>query len=120
MDVTPDGTVGIREVYLSVPDDLDGSAADLRGFLLSAGPHMPWQLGPQAPSAGQGLAESIGLVLDSAAAGVALWDRCRLWLKQRRQHETRVMVTATIELDGQLYKMIVSLDPVEAGDERPA
>jgi hypothetical protein len=30
------------------------------------------------------------------------------------------MVTATIELDGQLYKMIVSLDPVEVGDERPA
>jgi hypothetical protein len=30
------------------------------------------------------------------------------------------MVAATIELDGRLYKMIVSLDPVEAGDERPA
>jgi hypothetical protein len=30
------------------------------------------------------------------------------------------MVTATVELDGKLYKMMVSLDPVEAGDEWPA
>jgi hypothetical protein len=53
VNVTPDGTVNIHDVYLSVPDDLDGSAADLRGFLLSAGPHVPWQLQAQAPSAGQ-------------------------------------------------------------------
>jgi hypothetical protein len=112
--------VTVSTVTLSLPGDDDGSAADLRGWLKSTGPDAPWRLLPQPPSEGQGPAETVGLVLDSTAATVALYDRFRLWLSRRRSRTTRVRLTAEVELAGQAYTLTVTLDPRESEDGRTA
>jgi hypothetical protein len=118
--VTVNDAVTVNTVTLLLTDDNDGSGADLRGWLKSAGPDAPWQLTPQPPSEGQGPAETVGLVLGSSAATVALYDRFRLWLSRRRTRTTRVRLTAEVEFDGKGYILTVTLDPRESEDGRTA
>lgn len=115
MGVPQDSEVQVGEVSLSIPDDIDGSGAALRGWLMSAGPEAPWRLLPAGSSDGQGPAETIGLVLDSAAATVALYDRVRLWLSRRKPREPKVSLTTVVKLGENAYKLTISLDPLEGG-----
>jgi hypothetical protein len=110
----------VSTITFSFQDDTDGSAIDLRGWLRSGGQDAPWTLLPQPPSDGQGPAETVGLVLNSAAATAALYDRFRLWLTRRRSRPARVRLTADVELDGKAYTLSVTLDPRESGNGRTA
>ena len=118
MEFPQQSGVRIERVTVSVPDDLSGATLDLRGWLMSAGPDAPWCLAPPEPSGGQGPVETIGVILDSAAAAVALCDRLREWLRRRRSRDTGLKVVAFTELDGKKYKITVSLDPAEDSDDR--
>jgi hypothetical protein len=120
VEVPQQQAVAVSTITLSLQDDTDGSAADLRGWLRSAGTDAPWILLPQPPSEGQGPAETVGLVLSSAAAASALCDRFRLWLTRRRSRPARVRLTADVELDGKAYTLTVTLDPRESGNGRTA
>jgi hypothetical protein len=120
VEVPQQQAVAVNTITVSLPDDTDGSGADLRGWLTSAGPDAPWRLLPQPPSEGQGPAETVGLVLDSAAASVALYDRFRLWLTRRRSRPARVRLTADVEIDGKAYTLTVTLDPRESENGRTA
>lgn len=106
----------IGEVTIALPDDITGACVDLQGWLTAAGSDVPWRLLPQPPSDGQGVAETIGLVLDSAASAVALYDRIREWLAQRKPHDTQLRVSADLELDGKKYQLTVTLEPGEDGN----
>ena len=103
MEFPQEAAAEIRAILLSVPGDLDGSGAELRGWLMSAGPEAPWRVLPQAPSEGQGVAGQIALVLPSAAAAVALYDRVRLWLSRRRPRPRPLQMTGIVEIEGRPY-----------------
>lgn len=118
MEFPQEAAAEIREILLSVPGDVDGSGADLRGWLLSAGREAPWRVLPQAPADGQGVAEQIALVLPSAAAAVALYDRVRLWLSRRAPRPKPLRMTGIVEIEGRRYALTVSLEPLEAGNGR--
>jgi hypothetical protein len=108
--------VKVKEVTLSVHDDFDGSSAALRGWLASAGPDAGWELLSPGPSAGQGIADQIGLVLDSSVALLALYDRVRSWISQHREDAKPVTAVTVLEIDGKMYEMVVTLNPLN--DER--
>ena len=110
----------IREVTITLPYDVTGASVDLQGWLTTAGPDVPWHLLPQPSSDGQGVAETIGLLLDSSAAAVALYDRVREWLAQRKPRDTHVRVSADVELNGKKYQLTVILEPEEDGNGRAA
>jgi hypothetical protein len=112
--------VEVNEVALSIPDDLDGSSAALRGWLMSAGPDVPWRVLPPAPSEGQGIAEQIALSLESSAALVAVYDRVRLWISRRGKHAKPVTAVTVVEIDGTKYELIVTLNPLENDHGRTA
>lgn len=110
----------VKEVTLSVLDDFDGSSAALRGWLMSAGPDAPWQVRPSAPSEGQGIAEQIELSLESSVALLVLYDRVRLWISRRGKQAKPVTAVTVVEIDGTMYELIVTLNPLENGNGRPA
>jgi hypothetical protein len=100
----------VREVALTVGHDEDGGAAALRGWLSSAGPAAPWQLREPGPAAGMaGVAETIGLYLDSTVAALTLYDRVRQWMAM---HRRRPAVTAVLILEeaGSRCTVTVTLD----------
>jgi hypothetical protein len=105
--------VEVKEVTLSVHDDFDGSSAALRGWLASAGPDAGWELLSPGPSTGQGIADQIGLVLDSSVALLELYDRVRSWISQRKQDDAKPVTAVTVvEIKGKLYEMVVTLNPL--------
>jgi hypothetical protein len=108
------GAVGIVEVRLSIPGDIDGSARSLRGWLEAAPLDSPWYLLPEAPSPGQGLLETVGVSLDSAAAIVALYDRVRLWMQRRQPEVKPVTAVGVVEIGDVKYELVVTLEPREA------
>ena len=110
----------IGEITIALPDDISGASVDLREWLASAGPDAQWRLLTQQPSDGQGPAETIGLLLGSSASAVTLYDRIREWLTQRKPHDTQLLISAVIELDGKKYQLAVSLEPAEDGNDGPA
>jgi len=108
--------VGMPEVRLSIPGDIDGSARSLRGWLEAAPPDSPWYLLPEAPSQGLGLVETVGVSLDSAAAIVALYDRVRLWMRRRQPDVKPVNAVGVVEVGGVKYELVITLKPLEADD----
>ena len=102
----------VKELTLSVADDFDGSSAALRGWLASAGPDAGWELLSPEPSAGQGIADQIGLVLDSSVALLELYDRVRSWISRRREDAKPVTAVTVVEIDGKMYEMVVTLNPL--------
>jgi hypothetical protein len=105
------GRMEVRDVTLAVAGDNDGSEAALRGWLMSAGPDVPWTLRPPAASAGQGLADGIGLGLSSAAAAVELYDRVRQWITSRGQQARPVTVRVVLDDQGSAQTVTVTIDP---------
>lgn len=120
MEDSTGSDIELGELRLLIPDDLDGSTADLRGWLMSGPPTAPWHVHPEAPSRGMGAETGIGLALESATAVVEVGSRVRLWLKRRDPRPARLAATAIVQFDGKPYRLTVRLDPVEAGDGRPA
>jgi hypothetical protein len=110
----------IREITLSVADDIDGSGMALRGWLASVGPGTGWTVQSAAPSDGQGVAQDIAVYLDSAVAALTLYDRIRQWITSRGKQAKPVTVTATVETGKIRSAVTVTIDPqaIEDSDGR--
>lgn len=104
----------VNEVSLRVHDDFDGSSLALRGWLESAGPDVGWEVLAPAPSEGQGIAGQIELTVESAVGLLALYDRVRRWISNRRADEKSVTAQTVVEVQGKPYLLVVTLNPLEA------
>jgi hypothetical protein len=105
--------VEVKEVTLSVHNDFDGSSLALRGWLTSAGPDVGWEMLAPAPSEGQGIADQIALAVESSVGLLELYDRVRLWISHRRENAKPVTAATVVEVDGKLYQLVVTLNPLE-------
>lgn len=104
----------VNEVSLRVQDDFDGSSLALRGWLMSAGPDVGWEVLAPAPSEGMGIAGQIELAVESAVGLLALYDRVRLWISNRSADAKPVTAKIVVEVEGKPYLLVVTLNPLEA------
>lgn len=103
----------VREVTLSIDNDLDGTAVALRGWLASAGAEVPWTVLPPGRSEGQGVGETIALGVESASALLEIYDHVRRWISNRGKHAEPVTATVLAEIDGKTYEMVVTMNPLD-------
>lgn len=103
----------VEQLTLSIEDDLDGSAMDLREWLQPSGSDDKWTLLPPGPSEGQGLAETITIALEATAASMEICNRVTAWMKARGKRAKTVTICGVVAVDGKTFQLTGTLTPLE-------